>query len=179
MTELPWYLAKLATHHLEFLAGVLAYLARPYISRLGFLLPFAIGAIALWYFIAILGTQHCIMIALFFLIIGFSNIKTTQSRATRSIEAIGNASYSIYLIHPIVFLIASSLVSKTSPPIWSQEPIRTSRFAVIIGASLLTYRYFETPMIQLGSKLAALMPVVVHTAANRSNNAQDHDLYRP
>ena len=49
LLDLPWYLATLANHHGEFLAGVLAFMMRDKIARFGFLLPFAIGAVLLGY----------------------------------------------------------------------------------------------------------------------------------
>ena len=91
-------------------------------------------------------------VALFFLILGFVSIR--ESGWTKPFVAAGDASYSIYLIHPIVFTVASALVSKLSPPIWAEEPIRIGCFAIILALSLFSFRYFETPMIRLGNGLA-------------------------
>jgi exopolysaccharide production protein ExoZ len=146
---MPWYFSNLAMYHAEFLAGVLAFMVRPKLKT-GSLLPLAIGALALWYFVDRWGRPY-VPIALFFLILGFANIR--NERWTRPFAALGDASYSIYLIHPLVFLVASALVSKTSLPIWSQEPIRAGCFIVIIGVSLLSWRYFERPMMRLGRSL--------------------------
>jgi peptidoglycan/LPS O-acetylase OafA/YrhL len=100
-------------------------------------------------FMAVLGV--CLFpVALFFLIWGFVGIR--ESGWTRPIVAAGDASYSAYLIHPIVFLVASARVSKLSPPIWSEELTRIACFAIILAVSLFSFRYFETPMIRFGNR---------------------------
>lgn len=83
--ELPWYFGHLAAYHCEFLAGVLAFLARPKLVRLGFWWPFAIGfailsiCVAEWG-AALWGAHQYAAIALFFLVLGFSNIRETHWR---------------------------------------------------------------------------------------------------
>lgn len=141
LLELPWYLSNLATYHAEFLAGVMAFILRPKLVRLGYVLPLGVGLFSLWICMKI-GRVY-VPISLFFLMIGFANIRSPL----RPLAALGDASYSIYLIHPLVFLIASALVSKAALPIWSQEPTRVTCFLVIVGASLLSWRYFEKPII--------------------------------
>ena len=41
--QMPWYFSNLAMYHAEFLAGVLAFLARPKLAKLGFWIPFSVG----------------------------------------------------------------------------------------------------------------------------------------
>ena len=153
--QMPWYFSSLAMYHPEFLAGVLAFMARPKLAKLGFWLPFSIGIASLCCSVAVWGGRYFVPIALFFLISGFSNIPDRQSRWLKSASAIGDGSYSIYLIHPLVFLVASALVSKVTPPIWAEEPIRAGCFVVILSVSIASWKYFETPMIALGNKLAS------------------------
>ena len=102
--------------HPEFLAGVLAFMARPKLAKAGFWFPFTIGFAGLCFFVVEWGGRNYIAIALFFLIAGFSNISDKRSgfRFEMSIGAIGDASYSVYLIHPLVFLVVSALVSEPS-----------------------------------------------------------------
>ena len=126
--ELPWYVSKLANYHPWFLAGVLAFVARPALARMGALIPLVIGLGITWFLMAVWGDRPYEPIALFFLVIGFANIPDTGSRVMKCATSIGDASYSIYLIHPLAFLVASALVSKLLPPIWSQEPIRDRLF---------------------------------------------------
>lgn len=153
--QMPWYFSGLAMHHPEFLAGVLAFVARPKLTRLGFWIPFSVGLASLSYFVAVWGGRYYVPIALFFLILSFSNIRDTRSRWLKSASLIGDASYSIYLIHPLVFLVVSALVSKATPPIWTEELIRLSCFVLILSLSLASWRFFETPMIALGNLLTA------------------------
>ena len=54
-----------------------------------------------------------------------------------------------------MFVIASALTSKIALPLWSEEPIRIGCFLLIIGVSLLSWRYFEKPMNKLGVALTA------------------------
>ena len=158
--ELPWYFGHLAAYHCEFLAGVLAFIARPKLVRFGFWLPFAIGSailsicVAEWG-VALWGGHQYVAVALFFLILGFANIQDTPSRWLRSTNLIGDASYSIYLIHPLVFLTASAIVSKAPFPVWSEEPIRVACFVLILFLSFTSWEYFERPVIGLGNRLAA------------------------
>jgi exopolysaccharide production protein ExoZ len=153
--EMPWYFSNLAMYHSEFLAGVLAFIARQKLARFGFWLPFAIGTASLCYFAAIWGRRDCVAIALFFLILGFANIRDKQSNWLKLAGALGDASYSIYLIHPLVFLVASAIVSKVTLPVWSEELIRAGCFVLILSLSLLCWRYFERPMIGLGNRIAS------------------------
>jgi exopolysaccharide production protein ExoZ len=152
---MPWYFSSLASYHAEFLAGVVAFIARPKLVKLGFWLPFSIGCAGLYYFVVLWGGRSYVPIALFFLITGFSNIPDKQSRWLNAVSGIGDASYSIYLIHGLVFLIVSALVSKAMPPIWAEELIRAGCFALILSLSLASWKYFETPMIGLGNMLAS------------------------
>jgi len=152
--QMPWYFSSLASYHPEFLAGVLAFMARPRLAPLGFWLPFSVGLATLAYFVGVWGGRSYVPIALFFLIIGFSNIQDRQSLWLKSAGTTGDASYSIYLIHPLVFLVASALVSKVMPPIWTEEPIRVACFVLILFLSLASWKYFETPMIALGNRMA-------------------------
>jgi exopolysaccharide production protein ExoZ len=152
--EMPWYLSNLAMYHSEFLAGVLAFIARHKMARFGFWLPFAVGCASLWSFVVVWGGRGYVPIALFFLISGFSNIKDRQSRWLTSVSAIGDASYSIYLLHPLVFLVVSALVSKVSLPVWSEEFVRAGCFVLILSVSFASWRFFERPMINIGNRLA-------------------------
>jgi exopolysaccharide production protein ExoZ len=150
--ELPWYLGTLAQYHGEFLAGVLAFMARRQLARFGFFIPAAIGIVLLYHATFHLGRQW-FPIALFFLITAFANMADRKS--LKVLARIGDASFSIYLIHPIVFLVASAAVSRISLPIWSEEPIRFGCFVAIIIAARISWTYFEKPMIALGNRLVA------------------------
>lgn len=145
--DMPGHLAMYCSHHGEFLAGVLAFMMRDRLSRLGSLIPFALGAVLLGY-LAVNAEGKLFPFALFLLIVAFANIKHTGEFAVR----LGDASYSIYLIHPMVFFTASALVSKfPNAPLWTEEPIRFGCIGVALGLALLSWRYFEKPFIRFGT----------------------------
>ena len=135
--DMPWYLSSLAMRHPEFLAGIFAFLLARRLSRFGVIAPLLLGIGLLWALVAFAGYNY-IAPALFFVVLAFANLQT----APKWLVKLGDASYSIYLIHPIVFLVASAAVSKLSAqPIWLTEPVRFAAMAVIIGLALGSYRY--------------------------------------
>jgi exopolysaccharide production protein ExoZ len=156
MIDMPWYVAYLAGRHGEFLAGVLAFMAHNKMVRFGFWFPGVIG-VALIIFFGIFDPSFY-AIGLFFLIVAFANLNPSEAAWwRRPATMLGDASYSIYLIHPMVFFTASSLVSKfPNAPLWVQEPIRFVCIGAAIMLALLSWRYFETPMIRFGNRAASL-----------------------
>jgi exopolysaccharide production protein ExoZ len=154
LIDLPWYLAYLARYHGEFLAGVVAFMAHGRMARFGFWWPGIIGVMLLVLF----GYFDMALtpIGLFFVITAFANLTLSEQARWRKLATmLGDASYSIYLIHPMVFFTASSLVSKfPHAPLWVQEPIRFVCIGTAITLSLLSWRYFETPMIRFGNQVA-------------------------
>jgi peptidoglycan/LPS O-acetylase OafA/YrhL len=101
-------------------------------------------------------------IALFLLVPAFANLDPDeQSWWRKPATLLGESSYSIYLIHSMVLLAASAVVSKfPNLPIWSQEPIRIVCFPAVAAISVLSWRYFETPAIRLGNRIAARKPQI-------------------
>jgi exopolysaccharide production protein ExoZ len=156
LIDMPWYLTYLTARHGEFLAGVLAFLLHDKTVRFGFWLPLIIGVAAMIFFGFV--NTATFPISLFFLITAFANLNPGEPTWwQKPATMLGDASYSIYLIHPMVFFTASSLVSKfPQAPLWVQEPIRWTCIGIVILLSMLSWRYFETPMIRLGNRIAAL-----------------------
>jgi exopolysaccharide production protein ExoZ len=154
LLEMPWYLSSIASHHATFLAGVLAFLIRAPMAKLGFFIPAIVGVTT---FCSLILTGHFdwLPVALFFIMVAFANLDPNETAWwQKPAMALGDASYSLYLVHPMVFFTMSAFVSKIPFPIWSQEPIRFVCIAIIICASLISWRYFEKPMIRLGNNLA-------------------------
>jgi peptidoglycan/LPS O-acetylase OafA/YrhL len=154
--NLPWYLAQPAQYHAEFLAGILAFRAVPRMRVIGSIPLFVAGGTLLVYFVYFWGGRYFVPISLFLLISAFAIARPADNIATRAAVSLGDASYSIYLIHPLVFLImkaATLLVLRA--PIWIEEPIRFASFLPVIALSLWIWRHFETPFISLGNRLAA------------------------
>jgi len=154
---LPWWAYKLALYHAEFLAGVLAFVVCRRTLSLGAVIPLAVGLGALCYVIAI-DTHPYMPIPLFFLVLGFANIREKALPWLGWLVALGDASYSIYLIHPLVFSVVRGFtVAVPKENLWLQEPIRYAAIAIIIALALASWRYFERPMITIGNRIAAPM----------------------
>jgi exopolysaccharide production protein ExoZ len=152
---LPWYLHQFASYYPNFLAGIAAYVAFPYLRRFGVLIPIAAGFGMLYLFASALG-RVAFPIGIFFVLVGLVNIKLNpNSIAERIGVTLGDASYSIYLIHPLVFLYTYIKLQPPLPPIWTQELIRFGCIAIICGLAILSWRFFESPMNRLGALLAA------------------------
>jgi exopolysaccharide production protein ExoZ len=152
LVTMPWYLSALANHHGEFLAGALAFMVSNRLTPFGFWIPAAIG-VPLLALLAVIGNSQLLPFALFFLVVAFANIKTV-SRWGRPVVLVGDASYSLYLIHPMVFFTASAVVSKfPGLPLWTQEPIRFACILLAIGLSLLSWEHFEKRAIRFGNRL--------------------------
>jgi peptidoglycan/LPS O-acetylase OafA/YrhL len=142
LIDMPWYLTYLADRHGEFLSGVLAFMLHDKTARFGFWLPCAVGITAMIFGFVNTGTFP---IGLFFLITAFANLNPTESAWWRKpATMLGHASYSIYLIHPMVFFTASSLVSKfPNAPLRVQEPIRFACIGIAITIPLVSWTYFK------------------------------------
>jgi peptidoglycan/LPS O-acetylase OafA/YrhL len=152
--EMPWFLSSLASHHAMFLAGVLAFLMRAPMAKLRFFIPVIVG-VTMFCTLIVAGLFEWLPVALFFVMVALANLHPSETTWWRKpIMALGDASYSLYLIHPLVFFTMSAIVSKIPFPLWSQEPIRFVCIAIIICASLISWRYFEKPMIHFGNNLA-------------------------
>lgn len=159
----PWYVSKLAAFHLEFAAGILAYIFWPKLRWIGSLLPIAVGLItlcALFYYLSRLWVAP----ALFLTIVGFANLKTGP--LTQWLVRTGDQSYSIYLVHPIIFWGCSAVTSKivTHVPLWSLEPIRFACIFLVVFVSQITWKTIERPSIYLGSRLARRWSAEAETA---------------
>lgn len=87
----------------------------------------------------------------FLALVGFANIRN----APRMLVALGDASYSIYLIHPLVFTLIYMFLQPPLPPNWVQEPLRFSAIAAVCLLSLASWKMFETPFIALSKAVGA------------------------
>jgi exopolysaccharide production protein ExoZ len=152
---LPWYLHQFASYYPNFLAGIAAYLAYPYLKRFGTLIPIAAGFGLLYLFTSLLG-RAAFPIGIFFVLVGLVNIKLDPNSISERIGvSLGDASYSIYLMHPLVFLYVYIELQPPLPPIWTQEIIRFGCLGIICGLAIISWKFFETPMNRLGATLVA------------------------
>ncbi|MEK9281175.1 acyltransferase [Bradyrhizobium sp. ISRA442] len=160
--QMPWYFSHLAMYHSEFLAGILAFLARPKLKTIGPLIPLVIGVAGLAFFIGYWGGRTYFPIALFFLILGFSNLADERSVPMKSGVLLGDASYSIYLWHPLMFKLAYVATGRIALPIWCEEIVRFGTLAVIVTFSVLSFRFFEKPINRFAGKLRMPLPLRKH-----------------
>jgi peptidoglycan/LPS O-acetylase OafA/YrhL len=151
---MPWFPGNFAMYHAEFLAGCLAFLVLPR-WRYGPSVPLAIGCASLWFFTFGLGGRSLFPVSLFFLILGAATLRLPSSGIIKAAVALGDASYSIYLVHPLVLVVVKAATLKIAGPAttWLEEPIRIACFVVVAVLSLLSWRHFERPFIALGNRL--------------------------
>ncbi|WP_338828014.1 acyltransferase family protein [Bradyrhizobium sp. 27S5] len=90
---------------------------------------------------------------MFCLLIGLANFKP-RTVFGEVLVALGDASYSIYLIHVLVFYYVYIHLRPPLPPLWSQEPMRYGALIVVCFLALASWRFFERPMILFGHRLS-------------------------
>jgi len=162
----PWSFHLVSTTQADFLAGVLVFLGSGVFRNIGSAVPIATGLVLLTYTRSHdfpFATPICMAIAL----VGMVNLRLPWHRQPfRLLVLAGDASYSIYLLHYIVFLIAAmaSVRLGFTLPTWVCEPFRFAAIAACCLISYLTWRVIERPMIRLGDQLSRTRSVKVQPA---------------
>lgn len=153
--SLPWYLHHYAVFYGSFLAGIAVFVLRNYAARFGVLLPLALGLLILFLDEWLFGRSSRALLpaGLFLGLIGFVNMKP-KSFIGAAGELLGDASYSIYLIHPLIFYGVYILLQPPLPPMWSQEFLRFGSIALVCLLAIGSWKLFESPIIRIGNKLA-------------------------
>lgn len=153
----PWSFHLLSTIQADFLAGVLVFMARGWLSRVGGLVPLLIG-IAILAVMTQAISPYAVPIAMAALLAGMVHVRIPWERAPFIwLVRTGDASYSIYLLHYLVFVVMSYASVVYVPfhlPEWAAEPWRILSIAVCVAVSWLTFTVIEAPMIRLGHTLA-------------------------
>lgn len=142
--HLPTPFQNFVFYYPEFLSGIFAFLFLPYLRRVGPLLLLSAGAVSLYVFSAQWGGRPFFPVSLFLLIGGFATMPSAPVQ-------LGNASYSIYLLHPLVFSVMKAATIPIVGVLWLQEPIRWFSISIVIVLSMACFRYFERPMMNIGS----------------------------
>jgi exopolysaccharide production protein ExoZ len=154
--DIPLHSLPISKYHADFLAGVLAFLASPYLRRIGCLIPLVIGCAGI-YLVVSWGATNYFCIPFFVLMIAVVNYEPA-SKVIRPLIFLGDLSYSMYLIHPLVFGIGYKIMVALQPlPFWLEEYIRWAAIFACVPVSYLTWRFIEKPMIRLGERLSAGM----------------------
>lgn len=148
--DLPWYLHQYFLYYGNFLAGIAAFLVRRNSARLGFVLPLLVGGVALHW----APSRAFFPFALFCWLVAFVNLHAKGWIGRLGVE-LGNASYSIYLIHPLVFNWVYIQLRPPLPPNWVQEPLRYGALITVCVLACLSWRTFERPMNWIGEKISS------------------------
>jgi peptidoglycan/LPS O-acetylase OafA/YrhL len=152
---LPWYLHQFSSYYPNFLVGIAAFLASKRTMQWGAILPIAAGFFVLY---IVLGHTEYYLVALFFWVIGFVNMKLPSDwKVTRVGVLLGDASYSIYLIHPVVISWFYTRLQPPLPPEWSAEFWRYLALYLTCLIAVGSWLMFERPMIAIGDQVARLV----------------------
>jgi len=161
----PWTYLIISDAYAYFLAGVVVFLARGPLSRLGGVIPLITGCVL----ISLVRDENFLYmtpLSMAALLTGCLNIKLPWSRAPlRWLVLAGDASYSIYLLHSIVFLLSAIVSAELAfmlPP-WMCEPWRYGSILFCCFVSYGTWRLIEKPFIRLGDGLARSQPSAIAT----------------
>jgi exopolysaccharide production protein ExoZ len=150
----PWSFHLVSTIQADFLAGVLVFLGREQLRRVGALLPLTFGVAILVYS---RGHEFPFSVAVSFglILAGVVNLRLPWQRAPFSwLVALGDASYSIYLLHYVTFVVMVHVARRLPLPEWLCEPWRALSLVACCLVSLASWRLIERPMIRLGNRLA-------------------------
>jgi exopolysaccharide production protein ExoZ len=151
---LPWYFHQYASNYPNFLAGIAAFALNRHLKSLGFWIPFASGTTLLLLLTQSIGTMTYPP-ALFLILVGLVNIRTKSFVTERAAVLLGDASYSIYLIHPLVYGYVYAKLQPPLPPIWSQEFLRFGSIAIVCVLAIVSWKLFESPFIWIGNWLTS------------------------
>jgi peptidoglycan/LPS O-acetylase OafA/YrhL len=153
--QLPWYLHKYFVFYDSFLAGMVAFALHRQTSRFGVIVPLAASIATFWLSETVLDNPRTLLpLGLLLGLTGFLNMKP-RSLAASIGGHLGDASYSIYLIHPLVFYAIYILLQPPLPPIWTEEILRFGAIVAICGISIASWKMFEQPMISVGARIAS------------------------
>ncbi|MDN5005751.1 acyltransferase family protein [Bradyrhizobium sp. GCM10027634] len=163
----PWSCHLVSTYQADFLAGVLVFMLSKYVRMVPLaarIMPplawFAlvggiVGLVSLWLVPAKL-FPFATTICLGFMLLGMVHINVPWTHPSLHwLVKVGDASYSIYLLHGIILFYAAWLGLQINHlPDWLCEVWRFAALAVSCLVSTLTWRTIETPFIALGNRLA-------------------------
>lgn len=170
----PWSFHLISTTQADFLAGVVVFALSSQLQRVGAALPIMAGAALLWF-----TRTHDFLfsapLSMGIVLAGMVNLRLPWHRAPfHWMIAAGDASYSIYLLHYIVFLIASIAAGQwILLPAWMAEPWRFASLLACCAISWVTFRLVEGPMIAFGNRVSSLA-LQRSGAASLSRASADH-----
>jgi exopolysaccharide production protein ExoZ len=157
----PWSFHLVDIQQANFLGGVLVFLLSRWVRLWS---PVALAAIVagaggltyLWFVqssIFPFATTICLSLVL----LGMIHLELPWQHWTlRWLVHTGDASYSIYLAHGILFFYSYWFGAQIAPlPNWMCEPWRFGSLLVCVLISYATWRFIEVPFINIGNTVAA------------------------
>jgi exopolysaccharide production protein ExoZ len=154
----PWTFHVVSIRQADFLGGVLVFLLSKH-GRFGSpaaAVALAAGVLAmgyLWFFPTHI-FPFAITISLAAILFGMVNLRLPWKHwSLHWLVMIGDASYSVYLLHGLVLYYAPGFSLRLSPFPWLCEPWRFAMLALSCVLSYATWRFIETPMISFGNRL--------------------------
>jgi peptidoglycan/LPS O-acetylase OafA/YrhL len=155
----PWSFHLVSIRQADFLGGVLVFLLSKH-GRFGSpaaVLALAAGVLAmgyLWFFPTRI-FPFAITICFATILFGMVNLRLPWKHwSLHWLVMIGDASYSVYLLHGLILYYAPWLSGKFGAlPDWLCEPWRFAMLALSCVVSYATWRFIETPMISFGNRL--------------------------
>ena len=147
----------LRTLNADFLAGVLAYLLRKPLSAVPAWLLIPCGLFGYYNVVSGWLIPFSGTLGGFLLVSALAHAKWRwRSPPLRWLVTVGDASYSLYLIHFVVIWIFVKLAERLgAPPAWTAEPMRFIYLGICVWLSIQAYRFIERPMMEVGNRLAS------------------------
>lgn len=152
-------------YQMLFAAGMLLYVFREPLSRLGSVLPFMVfiwtahHLVTDWSMNSIyrLGFDALASVSLCLSLLNFKHerLPTAPAQVWRAMVYLGEISFSLYLVHWFVYRLVWRSNTLLAPALDNHpELVRWTGFALAIAASALTHRYIEVPTNEWGRRLS-------------------------
>jgi exopolysaccharide production protein ExoZ len=156
-----WTFHLVTIEQADFLGGVLIYLVSRHV-RLGSLLAggaIVAGVAGMTYFWFAQSNifPFAVTTCLTLILLGMVHVNLPWKHWTlRWLVHVGDASYSLYLVHGILFFYSYWFCVQIGPlPDWMCEPWRFGSLIVCVLISYATWRFIEVPFINIGNTVAA------------------------
>jgi peptidoglycan/LPS O-acetylase OafA/YrhL len=152
----PWWLTQFTAYYPLFIAGILAFATYRRLPKLNALAMLGVGSALLFVFTSYYFGATAFPVAFFFLVLGFVNLEIkTGSIAGRIGVTLGDASYGIYLLHPLVFWYVFWCLRTwwKWAPLWSAEIFRYGAIFFTCWLAIKSWQLFERPMIKIGDEM--------------------------
>jgi len=162
---LPDWLIPFARFYPAFLAGMIAYWTAKR-ANAGWLVPLAVGAAIFYGCTFATDPRPWLPISFIPLLVGFANMRVNS----KLLVGLGDASYSIYLLHPLVFFALYKASIGMHLPVWTVEIVRFSALVAVCALSTLAFRLVETPINDFGKRLASRASYRASKADKRASN---------